>query len=169
MSKCRICRAEFQKRSISHKACSPDCAQELAKRDREKVERRILRARKEAIKPRTKWLKEAQAAFNAWIRVRDSGLPCISCGRYHQGSWDAGHYRSVGAAPELRFHEDNVHRQCVPCNQFKSGAAIEYRINLVKRIGLERVEFLEQKHESGKFTIEDAIRIKAEYKARLRD
>lgn len=168
MSKCKVCRAEFVKRSITHKCCGPDCAAEWVKMEREKADRRTLKARKAAIKTRSQWLKEAQAAFNAWIRHRDSKLPCISCGRFHKGSWDAGHYRSVGAAPELRFNEDNVHRQCVPCNQHKSGNAVEYRIRLINRIGVDRVEYLEQKHDAARYTIEDAIRIKAEYKARLK-
>lgn len=168
MSKCRVCRAEFVKRSITHKCCGPDCAEEWAKLEREKLARRTLRARKAAMKTRSQWLKEAQAAFNAFIRHRDKHLPCVSCGRFHTGSWDAGHFRSVGAAPQLRFNEDNVHRQCVPCNQHKSGNAVEYRINLIKRIGVDRVEFLEGAHDPARYTIEDAIRIKAEYKARLK-
>ena len=170
MTKCaiRTCRAEFVKRSMTHKCCSPDCAAEYAKQERLKREAREFREKKLAIKPRSEWLKEAQAAFNAFIRNRDIALPCISCGRYHQGSYDAGHYRSVGAAPALRFHEDNCHRQCVPCNQHKSGNSIEYRIGLVKRIGVDRVAFLEGPHDPAKYSIEDAKRIKEEYKARLK-
>ncbi len=69
----------------------------------------------------------------------------------------------------MRFNEDNVHRQCVPCNQHKSGNAVEYRIRFINRIGVERVEYLEKKHDQARYTIEDAIRIKAEYKRRLKE
>lgn len=83
MTKCiiRTCRAEFIKRSMTHKACSPECAAEYAKRERVKKERKEIRARKAAIKPRSAWLKDAQAAFNAYIRERDKARPCICCGQ----------------------------------------------------------------------------------------
>jgi len=170
MSKCaiRTCRKEFVRRSITHKCCCIKCAHEYAVLQREKAELKELRARKLAIKPRAKWLKEAEQAVNAYIRERDEALPCISCGRFHEGQWHAGHYRSVGAAPELRFHEDNIHKQCQPCNTHKSGNAIEYRIGLIQRIGVARVEWLEGPHSPVKYTIEDAQRIKAEFKAKLK-
>ncbi len=154
---------------MTHKVCGKvECAVDLVQRERTAKQRKESRAQREKLKTRQDWLREAQAAFNAYIRERDKDLPCISCGRFHQGSWDAGHYRSVGACPELRFHEDNVHRQCVPCNQHKSGNVVEFRIGLVARIGVGRVAFLEQKHAPRKYSIEDAKAIKAEYKARLK-
>jgi len=164
MKVCEICRAEFEPRKMGQRACSPICERER------KRQRRLHNERTLAIKTRTQWLSEAQAAFNSYIRARDRahGLPCISCGRYHTGDNHAGHYRSVGAAPQLRFHEDNVHLQCQPCNVHKSGNAIEYRINLVKRIGLERVEALENFNGIVRWTIDDAKRIKAEYKEKLK-
>lgn len=71
--------------------------------------------------------------------------------------------------PALRFEELNVHKQCVPCNQHKAGNIVEYRIRLVERIGLALVEWLEQDHPPAKFTIEDAQRIKAHYKQKLKE
>jgi len=169
-SKCKVCRALFVKRSITHKACSPDCALTIALAERERAERKVTASRKEAIKSRAKWLAEAQAAFNAFIRARDeaANLPCISCGRYHDGSHDAGHYRSVGAMPSLRFNEDNCHRQCVPCNQHKAGNIVEYRLRLIAKIGADRVAWLELDHPAAKYTIDDAKRIKSEYRAKLK-
>jgi len=114
------------------------------------------------------WLTEAQAAFNAWIRKRDEKLPCISCSRFHSGQHHAGHYLSTGARPELRFDEANVHKQCAPCNNHKSGNAIEYRINLVKRIGGKRVGMLEGPHEPKKYTIDEIKEIKKEYKEKVK-
>ena len=182
--KCKHCRKPIiGARSSLATSCSIECAIALTKKEsaawdriQQAAQRKALReARKstrearERLKTRSEWLKEAQAAFNAYIRERDKGFPCISCGRFHQGSWDAGHYRSVGAAPALRFHEDNCHRQCVPCNQHKSGNAIEYRLGLVARIGRERVEWLEGAHAPAKVTIEDARRIRDEYRAKLKE
>lgn len=168
MTKCAICRAEFVKRSISHKACSWACAIELGNRASASRMRKEIKKQREKLKTRSEWLKEAQASFNAFIRERDKDLVCISCGRAHQGQWHAGHYRSVGAAPELRFEELNVHKQCAPCNNHRAGNVIEYRINLIKRIGIEKVEWLEGPQSAKKYTIEEAKNIKEMYKQKLK-
>lgn len=140
----------------------------LAKKGRQ-IESRINRENREKVKTKGVHLREAQASFNAYIRERDAEEPCISCGRFHTGKYDAGHYRSVGSSPELRFDEDNCHRQCVPCNQHKSGNLISYRINLVKRIGQERVDKLEGPHEPKRYTIEQIKEIKVHYRKRVRE
>jgi predicted nucleic acid-binding Zn ribbon protein len=166
--KCVVCGEVFKPQRMGQHVCSVDCSIIQGRRETEKQERQETRERKQAMKTRSDWLKEAQAVFNSWVRERDRDQPCISCGRFHTGAYDAGHYRSVGAQPALRFHEDNVHKQCVPCNQHKSGNAVEYRLGLIARIGAERVAFLEQEHAPAKLTIEDAKQIKANYAAKLR-
>lgn len=169
----KACSDKFAPVRAMQVACSVGCAIILSKEkiraDTEKaakLDRAETKQKLDAIKPRAKWLAEAQAAFNAFIRERDAALPCISCGRFHQGAHDAGHYRSVGAMPSLRFHEDNCHRQCVPCNQHKAGNVIEYRIRLIERIGADRLAFLEGPHAPVKHTIDDAKAIKALYRAK---
>ena len=170
MPKCAICRTEYQKWRISQKVCgSPECAQAFAEKERDKKERKEYRARKEKLKSRSDWLQDAQTAVNAYIRARDEGKPCISCGRHHSGQNHAGHYRSVGAASHLRFDEQNIHLQCQPCNVHKSGNAIEYRINLVKRIGRAAVERLESDNRLKKWTIEEAKEIRDLYREKLRE
>jgi hypothetical protein len=131
--------------------------------------RREIRAARERIKTRGDHTKEAQAAFNEWVRLRDAAFPCISCGRHHQGKYDAGHYRTVGSNPALRFEPLNCHKQCVPCNQHKSGDIVNYRINLVQRIGAEMVAWIEGPHEPRRYTIEELKAIKAEYRAKTRE
>lgn len=172
---CR-CGAKFLPRNSLHVAASLECAIKLAELHRVKEAKEAKRrenvrdrARREKLKTLSQWLKEAQAAVNAWVRERDRHLPCISCGRFHRGAYDAGHYRSTGAAPELRFHLDNIHRQCVPCNQHKSGNAIEYRLGLVKRIGIERVEWLEGPHKPKKYAIAEVKAIRDDFRAKLRE
>jgi hypothetical protein len=77
---------------------------------------------------------------------------------------------SVGSTPELRFNEDNVHLQCERCNSFLSGNLLNYRINLIERIGVERVEFLERKdHEPSKLTIEEIQAITKKYRNKLKN
>ena len=126
------------------------------------------REAKQRIKTRSEWLKEAQAAVNAYVRARDRKLPCVSCGRFHEGQYHAGHYRSVGSAPELRFNTHNIWRQCSPCNNHLSGNLIPFRVELLNRIGAEMLAWLEGKHEPKRYTIDDLKIIKADYKAKLK-
>lgn len=84
--------------------------------------------------------KKAQILFNKFIRTRDSGLTCISCGASVQ---QAGHFYSAGKFNALRFNEDNVHGQCIKCNYYEHGNLIKYRAGLIKKIGIERVERLD--------------------------
>lgn len=183
--KCIIksCRQPFKPISMTHKCCSAPCAAEYAKEirvkkeaqearlktRREAEEKREHRKKVEKLKTRSEWLKDAQAVFNRYIRERDAEEACISCGARNRESWDAGHYRSVGAAPQLRFHEDNCHKQCIPCNQFRSGNAIEYRRGLVGRIGEERVSELETSNATAKYSIEDAKEVIAHYRDKLKE
>lgn len=173
---CKHCKTQFQPARNFQSWCSADCAVEIAKakqakqKAQEATQQRVQHAKaKEAVKTKGQHAKEAQSAFNAFIRERDKDLPCISCGRHHQGQYHAGHYRSVGSSPELRFEPLNVHKQCAPCNNHKSGNVVDYRISLVKRIGVDKVEWLEGPHEPKRYSIEDLKTIKAEYRARLRD
>lgn len=171
--KCAICREKFVPRSSWAKACSPKCASVHVAAERRRLDAKQTRERKQALKTKPEWLKEAQAAFNAFVRMRDqiAGHSCISSGRpldWSGNAVDAGHYRSVGSAPHLRFNEDNCHAQSKHNNQYKSGNAIDYRLGLIARIGLAGVEALESDNESRHYTIDDLKRIKAEYKAKLK-
>ena len=56
-----------------------------------------------------------------------------------------------------------------PCNRHKSGDIVNYRINLVARIGADRVDWLEGPHEAQRYTIEQLKEIKAEYRAKIRE
>jgi hypothetical protein len=167
--KCPICGEPFEKERPFQKCCSIPCAIEMGRSEKQKKEKKELRARKAALKTRAQWAKEAQAAFNAYIRARDCGQPCISCGRFHTGQIHAGHYLSVGAHPELRFNEDNVHAQCRPCNEFLSGNIVNYRPRLIDKIGLERVEILEGPHDPVKHTIDELKEIKRVYSLKTKE
>lgn len=83
----------------------------------------------------------AQTVFNAWVRRRDEGECCISCGEFK--TLEAGHYYSAGHHNNLRFTEDNVHGQCNRCNWRLHGNLTQYRFGLIKKIGIERVEQLD--------------------------
>jgi hypothetical protein len=168
--KCSICQAEFIPKHKNQTTClDPICKLEAKRQEGIKRNaRQDLSKRRQALKSKSDWAKEAQTVFNAYIRARDEVEPCISCSRYHQGQYHAGHYLSVGARPELRFNPLNVHKQCAPCNNHLSGNIALFRINLIKKIGLEQVEWLEGPHEPSKYTIEDLKTIRETYRLKLK-
>lgn len=143
--------------------------QASAKKALADVGRRDIKVRKEALKSRADHMKDTQKAFNAWVRERDAKLPCISCGRHHDGQYHSGHYRTVGANPELRFEPLNAWKQCAPCNNHLSGNLINYRISLIQRIGEEKVLWLEGPHEAKKYTVDELKAMTADYRAKTRE
>lgn len=174
--KCRVCREPFTPFNSLQIACGVTCSiawaksvQRNGKSQVPKVARAKLMADRERVKPKAKWMKEAQAAFNAYIRQRDEKLPCISCQTTDAGQWHAGHYRTTAAAPELRFDEMNCHKQCAQCNNYKSGNISEYRLNLIERIGQEALDELEGPHDPMRYRIDDLKAIKKEYLVKRRE
>ena len=176
--KCRVatCRASFVPSRMGQAVCSPACAlidaprhAPKARKALDQIERKEIKIRKEKLKSRADHAKDTQQAFNEWVRLRDADLPCVSCGRHHDGQYHAGHYRTVAANPAIRFEPLNVHKQCAPCNNHKSGDIVNYRIELVKRIGAEAVEWLEGPHEPKKYTVEQLKAMTAEYRAKTRE
>ena len=161
LKKCAICKKEFQLFRSLQKCCSHQCALKLAVSIREKDERKAYKVAKLAIKTRGAWAKEAQAAFNKFIRARDHDRGCICCNnRKYDGQYHAGHFLSVGAYPELRFSLINCHKQKSSCNNYKSGNQVNYRRYLIGVIGEENVEWLEGPHEAKKYTIDELKEIK---------
>lgn len=173
--KCALttCRQPFEPRSMTHKTCSPDCAVAFIAAEKARQLRRERQEGLQKLKRRADYLREAQIAFNSFVRLRDrlAGHACISSGRpldWSGNAVDAGHYRSVGSAPHLRFTEDNCHAQSKHDNQYKSGNAVDYRIGLIKRIGLARVEMLEADNVVRKWNIEDLKAIRDMYRMKTK-
>jgi len=145
--------------------CSYDCAIKHANKKAEKEERQHMKLRKEGLLTHSDWTQRLQKVFNSYIRKRDEGKPCISCETILSGKFDAGHYFSVGAYPALRFHEDNVHGQCVHCNQHKHGNISEYSLRLPKRIGQREFdELCAMRKEVRKYTIDEIKELIQRYK-----
>ena len=112
---------------------------------------------------------KTQAVCNQYIRLRDKGKPCISCGRHHKGQYHAGHYISRGSRQELRFHPANIHAQCAPCNNHLSGNIVEYRKGLIEKVGLEMVEYLENYRSNYRPTMEELEEIRRHYKEEIKN
>jgi hypothetical protein len=186
-TRCAHCKAKFSEEERGqriHAACidafvaALKAKKELkAQRERRakiKVEKALDRRKRESLKRIPDLIREAQQVFNKLIRARDAKEPCISCGTpppdmsgLHAGR-DAGHYRSTGSASHLRFHPDNCHAQCVRCNQWGAGRAVDYRLGLCRRIGVERVEALESSNAPHKWERDELIAIKALYVQKLK-
>lgn len=122
--RCKVCRELFTPTYFNQKACSREC-------------RKVMPPKKKVKKPKKKklqtLLKDFETVFNAWIKKRDAGKPCISCGQYNE--LQAGHYFAVSGYKALRFDEDNVHGEGACCNMFNESHLILYGINLQKKIG----------------------------------
>lgn len=166
---CKICGSEFRPQQTTQRVCGIRCAIELAEANTAKKLRKQTREAKARLKSRQEWLAEAQQSCNQYIRARDEGLPCVSCGRQHNGQHHASHYRSVGACSSLRFHPLNIWRSCAPCNNNLSGNIVEYRINLCQKLGADIVEWLESQPKAYSWTIEDAKEIRDWYKQLKKD
>lgn len=197
--KCAHCREWFHPTRNGQLVCSFECASAYGKeqtrkardkaireeasrkRKEEKEGRQRRRAKREELKPTGYFMKKAQEAFNAYIRYRDRFLPCISCGTMnppdlHGGQWDCGHFKTVGAHPELRFEERNAHRQCKSCNagagKYTAKEATvnqKYEAGLVVRYGQKYVDWLNGPHEMTHYRREDYIRIRDAYRNKLKE
>ena len=177
---CKSCRQKFTPTRPMQSACSTACAIAIAERKRETQaqqmaaeKRRETRQQLESMKGIPELIREADKAFCAFIRARDAGKPCICCGRSSSGwsrggDWDAGHYRSRGAASHLRYHEDNCHSQLKQCNRRAFDVA-SYRANLIGRIGIARVETLENDNSTHKWTRDELIAIRRHYIAKRKE
>ena len=177
-AKCKVCQTEYTKTRPLQKVCSPMCALEISKTIQKKIvakeqakDRKETRQKLDAMQTKPELVKKAQTAFNAYIRARDAGKPCISCEKplgSEPNTYDAGHFRSVGSAPHMRFVDDNVHGQCKHCNNYLGGNVLAYRKGLIERIGLTRVEQIEADTTLRKYTHEGLREIATQYREMAR-
>ena len=174
--KCAICKEPFIVFRSMQKVCGQKCAAKVAElkrlkeaAKREQEERKKTRVQREALKKHSEWEADLQKLVNKWVRVvRDKDLPCISCGTTSTVQWEAGHYISRGANNTLRYELTNIHKQCHRCNVQLSSNAVMYRIGLVKKIGAEKVEWLEGPHPAKKISIPELKEQIAHYKGLLK-
>ena len=174
MKKCAVCPAEFEQFNSLRKVCSPKCALVLVNQKKIKKNRVELLAYRKDNKKISEWIKEAQASINAYVRLRDHHKPCISCNNHRTNdnltgsNWHAGHYRSTGSSPHLRFNLINIRKQCAHCNNFLSGNIVEYRKNLLELIGPAKLEALETDNGYKKFDREYCERVKRIFNKKAR-
>lgn len=169
--KCAHCREPFVPVRQFETWCGPECGliisqQRIAKQKaaKAKAERAVDKAKRDGMKRRADYVQEAQAAWNKYVRLRDVGKPCCSCGampeQKYGGTMDCSHYRSRGSAPHLKFHLHNAASACVKCNRFLGGNVAALRAGLIERLGLEKILAIESNNEPRKFDQAYLIRIK---------
>lgn len=173
------CRQPFSQHNSMQIVCSPRCGLAWAAIERKRKEaqlaredRKDTRERKEKLKTRADYMREAQQAWNRYVRARDAGLPCASCGAMPAqkigGTIDCSHYRSVGSSPHMRFHLHNAAAACVRCNRDLSGNVVELRKGLIARIGEEKVLAVEADQSVRKFTVDYLVRLKKVFSKKAR-
>ena len=173
LKRCSVCPKEFAPARPMQRVCSPRCASAEVRKGKQ-AEKALTRSRREALMTHGDWIAAVQVHFNRYIRLRDAGLPCICCGKPMEpdrpgGAVDAGHYRSRGSSPHLRFDERNVHAQRKSCNRPGGTTAASFRAGMVARIGLAAVEQLEADQMPRKYTVADLKELHAHYRAKCRE
>jgi hypothetical protein len=187
--KCKHCRERLPK--LGDKI-HPDCAGAWYEANREDIKAKAERKKKRAAalakkqeraqdretREKQKGLpqlhKEAREAVHEYIRLRDAHLPCISCGApppdlsgLHAGR-DAGHYRSVGSAPQHRYNPMNINAQCVHCNQHLAGNPIGYRFGMLAKYGEAETLALELDNAAHKWSREEVRGIRDDHRAKVK-
>jgi hypothetical protein len=170
MPRCKHCKDKFEPLRFNQKYCmNEECVRVWVETEKQKQWKAKKTRLKKELMSLQDWLKLAQMTFNKYIRHRDKGMSCISCGNEPKKA-NAGHYFSQGGHSNVRFNEDNVHLQCEHCNSYLSGNLLNYRIGIEKRIGTARLIVLEViAHETKKWTVQELNEIIETYKRKLKE
>lgn len=168
--KCKYCKSVFTPINSLQKNCfEPLCVSDWINEVKEKNWKRKKAKMKMDLMTIQDYVKLAQTVFNKYIRLRDAGNVCISCGKKPLKE-NAGHFYNANNHWSVRFDERNVHLQCEHCNTYLSGNLIYYRENLLTKIGIEEFENLSaEAMKTRKFTIEELKEIIATYKKKIKE
>ena len=85
-----------------------------------------------------------QTWAHRFIKERDKGKPCVSCGQNWNSEHQAGHWKKASDYSTLKFWEFNIHNQCKGCNLMKDGNVQKYGDRILKRISKEQKETIEK-------------------------
>lgn len=159
--------------SFDHAAKHAQAKRDKQRADKPKLEARAARKAKREYydNDRSHQFKLTKEVVQRWAcKVRDEGRPCISCSTMANVQYAGGHYRTVGANPELALDTRNIHRQCNRRCNCELGGNIYgamnthgYVVGLVNRYGQEFVDWLDGYHPPKKYTCEQLKEIRAYY------
>jgi hypothetical protein len=169
--RCKNCKEKFEPKTFLQKYCFKDeCMRVFVEKTKEKAWKEKKQKMQQDLETVQDYVKMAQIIFNKYIRLRDKGNVCISCQKPINGVSHASHYLSAGGHSNVRFNEDNVWVSCYKCNVMLSGNQVEYRKALIKKIGIERVEWLEDNGSiERKFTKEELKNLMQKYKLKCKE
>ena len=108
--------------------------------------RKVKKKKSKAISKKDGLETKLDNIFSIYIRLRDADeygyCTCISCGKIlHWSEMDNGHY--IGREKNnTRYSEINCNPQCRSCNRFSEGNKGEYKENLIKKHGKDKVDLL---------------------------
>ena len=169
--RCRNCKEKFEPIRFNMKYCLNDeCVRVWVESEKAKQWKVKKQKMKKELLTLSDYTKILQQLVNKFVRLRDKGLPCISCQKPIKGKTDAGHLYSVGNYPSVRFHESNINAQCITCNQYNGGMVNDYRINFVKRYSESELNTLDLlAHETRKYSIPELKEMIVEYKNKIKE
>ncbi len=173
--KCKHCKQpfainpKFPLQYICNYLCAIARNEELKKKKEAKESKEKTKVMRIGLLTHSDYLKMLQVVFNSFIRLRDKDLPCITCSTQKNIEYAAGHFYPT-TYQYLRFNEDNVHKQCnKACNMMLRGNLLEYRPALIKKIGIERVEALDNtRHLELRLSIPEIKELIIIYKQKLK-
>jgi len=89
-------------------------------------------------------LTNTKNACHEYIRERDKGKECVSCGCVWNSDFQAGHWKKAELFSSLKFNENNIFGQCRRCNLFEDGNVQIYGTRIHFRIGVDGKEEIER-------------------------
>lgn len=165
--KCKVCGVEFKPFRTFQNCCSEAHTRQLAE-EKKKVKEERGQTKKKS--DRLLKLELAKITFNAFIRERDRGKPCICCGKPLGENYQAGHAFSGGGHSNVLFDEDNVHAQRFDCNNDRAGNVTEYFVRLEKHLGATGFELLRARaYEAKSWTVEELDAIIKYYREKTKE
>ena len=121
------------------------------------------------------WLLiNVRTVVHEYIRTRDKGKPCVSCGTEWNETFQAGHWKKAELYPELRYNEFNILGQCKRCNLFLDGNVQKYSDNILERISVANRDEIERiasnsKKNNFKWDRQELIQIREKFKKKLKE
>jgi len=144
--RCKVCDLLFTPSKTTQIVCNWKCAMTYATDKKVKDIKIINELFDKNLRERKKksLMVNTRNTVHFFIRTRDKGLPCVSCGCEWRSNFQAGHFHKAELFTSLKFHYDNIHGQCPSCNIHKEGNLDKYKINLPNRIGQYRFNELNE-------------------------
>lgn len=151
--------------------CNTECAIAYSREPKAQEEAYKERTRKlkqtfEQTDLRT-WRNRARKACHDFIKYRDRADGCISCGKTN-ATWHAGHFIPDGRNSQLRYHPQNIHKQCAQCNLYNGGNLTAYEEALRVKIGNKAVDWLKAQGTARRWTVDELKLITHWYKTKLK-